>query len=140
MPFPKEISVSTDKSKLDLKTIHAFLTQSYWGKDRTLEQVQKTIENSMCFGIYLNEEQIGFARVLSDTIIFAYLMDVFILEKYRGNGYSKILLTKILDNPELKDVNKCFLATRDTHKLYQQFGFKEITHPEIYMDRVRKII
>ena len=135
MAGSSEISISTDKSRLDIKVIHEFLKQSYWAQDRTVEQIQKSIENSICFGVYLKDEQIGFARVLSDTVVFAYLMDVFISEKHRGKGYGKLMLGEILRYPELKNVAKWFLATRDAHKLYQQFGFKEITNPEIYMDR-----
>lgn len=132
----KNIIVSTDKNRLDVKLIHDFLTQSYWAKGRTLEKVKKTIENSICFGIYLKNEQIGFARVVTDTTIFANLMDVFILEKYRGNGFSKILLSEIFIHPELKNISKWFLATRDAHNLYKQFDFKEITKPKRFMERL----
>ena len=128
--------ISTDKTKLDLNVIHRFLTQSYWGKGRTMEQVRKSIENTMCFGVYLNDEQIGFARVLSDQVVYAYLMDVFILEEYRGKGYASLMLNEILHHPSFIQVPKWFLATRDAHPLYKQFGFKEIADPKIYMERI----
>ena len=139
MADKKSVTILTEKSKLDLDVIHGFLTQSYWGKGRTMEQVIKSIENTMCFGVYLNEKQIGFARVLSDQVVYAYLMDVFILEQYRGNGYASLMLYEILHHSSLKEVSKWFLATRDAHPLYKQFGFKEITDPKIYMERIVEI-
>jgi len=131
-----DITVSTDKSKLDINGIHGFLSESYWAKGRTQEQVKQSIENAICFGIYLKNNQIGFARVLSDKVAFAYLMDVFILEKYRGNGFSQALLTAIFNNQELKNVSKWFLATRDAHGLYRKFGFREVARPERLMEKV----
>jgi N-acetylglutamate synthase-like GNAT family acetyltransferase len=131
-----DITVSTDKSKLDINVIHGFLSESYWAKGRTQEQVKQSIENAICFGIYLKNNQIGFARVLSDKVAFAYLMDVFILEKYRGNGFSQALLTAIFNNQELKNVSKWFLATRDAHGLYRKFGFREVARPERLMEKV----
>lgn len=128
------VSVSTDKSKLDLKVIHGFLTSSYWATGRTVEQVQATIDNSLCFGVYVDGRQIGFARVLTDTVAFAYLMDVFILEEYRGKGYAKILLKEIFSHTKLVDVQKWLLGTTDAHALYRQFGFTELSHPERLME------
>ncbi len=86
------IVISKDKSKLDSNLIHSFITNSYWGRGRTIEEVEKTIENCLCFGVYKNENQIGFARVATDYVVFAYIMDVFILPEYRGKGYSKKLM------------------------------------------------
>ncbi len=129
-----DILVSTDKNKLDLKVIHGFLTTSYWATGRTEEQVQTTIDNSLCFGVYVDGKQIGFARVLSDGVAFAYLMDVFILEAYRGKGYSKALLKEIFSHPKLVHVQKWLLGTTDAHALYRQFGFTELSHPERLME------
>ena len=134
----KGITISTDKNKLDVSLIHEFLTNSYWAEGRTFEQVKTSIENSLCWGIYLNNEQIGFARVLTDGSVVAYLMDVFIIEKYRGNGYSKILLDEILAHKDLQSIGKWILATKDAHDLYRQFGFKEIANPERLMSRSSK--
>ena len=133
----EDIIVSTDKNKLEIGLIHKFLTHSYWANGRTIEQVKKSIENSFCFGIYVNNEQSGFARVLTDKIVFAYLMDFFIIEKYRGNGYSKILLDEILKYPDFSEIGKWFLATRDAHNLYKQFQFIETPNPKMYMERVK---
>lgn len=133
----ENILISTDKEKLNIEFIHQFLTNSYWGKGRTLEQVRTTIDNTVCFGIYKNDEQIGFARVLSDKVVFAYLMDVFIIEKYRGNGFSKMLLEAIFKHPDFSAIGKWFLATQDAHDLYKQFQFAGISKPELYMERIQ---
>ena len=130
------VVVSTDKHRLDIAFIHRFLTGSYWAAGRSIEQVEKSIEQSVCFGLYVNGQQAGFARVLTDKVAFAYLMDVFIAEQHRGKGYSKMLLREILACPELSEVGKWMLATRDAHDLYRQFQFTGIPQPEKYMERI----
>jgi len=137
MTYQTDLLVSTDKSKLNVELIHDFLFNSYWGEGRTIEQVQTTIDRSICFGLFLKEEQIGFARVVTDGVMFAYLMDVFVLEKYRGNGFSKILLKEVFSHPVLLSVHKWLLGTKDAHGLYRQFGFTDITHPERLMERMK---
>ena len=132
----KEIIVSDDKSKLDVGLIHKFLTTSYWAEGRTIEQVINSIEHSICFGVYKDDKQIGFARVLTDCTVFAYLMDVFILEEFRGNGFSKLLLNTIFEDDRFKSVKKWMLATKDAHSLYAQFGFGEIRNTERLMEKV----
>jgi GNAT superfamily N-acetyltransferase len=132
------ITVSTDKNKLDITFIHNFLKDSYWAKDRTIEIVKISIENSLCFGIYLDNEQIGFARVVTDFAIFAYLMDVFIIEKHRGKGYSTILIDSMLTNPKLKSIKQWGLVTLDAHFLYKKFGFISVGNPEKLMERILK--
>jgi N-acetylglutamate synthase-like GNAT family acetyltransferase len=129
-----KLEFSTDKSRLDIELIHEFLTNSYWAKGRTMEAVKKSIDNSFCFGIYLNTEQIGFARVLSDNV-FAYVTDLFIIETYRGKGYSKVLLEKMLSHQELAEIELWFLATKDSQVLYEKFGFTMISNPTMYMTR-----
>lgn len=129
-----ELTISPDKNKLDIEVVHGFLTRSYWAEGRTKEQVQETIRNTLCFGAYLDQRQIGFARVLTDGVVFAYLMDVFILEEFRGKGYSKALLKYIFDDPRLVSVQKWLLGTQDAHGLYKQFGFKGLSHPERLME------
>ena len=121
----EDIIISTDKSKLDVGLVHQFLTQSYWAEGRSLERVQKSIDNSTSYGIYLSTQQIGFARVLTDYVAFAYIMDVFILKEHRGNGYSKLLMQRILAHPDMQNVRKWFLGTRDAHELYMKFGFEK---------------
>ena len=132
----EEIIISDDKSKLDVELIHKFLTTSYWAKGRTIDEVKNSFEHSICFGVYKDDKQIGFARVLTDCTIFAYLMDVFILEEFRGNGFSKLLLNTIFEDDRFKSVKKWMLATKDAHSLYAQFGFGEIRNTERLMEKV----
>lgn len=130
------IVVSTDKNKLDVPFIQHFLKDIYWAAGRTMEEVQTTIDHSFCFGIYLNGKQIGFARVITDYVVFAYLMDVFITEEHRGKGYSSILINSMMTEPKLKEVKIWRLATSDAHFLYEKFGFKALAHPEKMMEKV----
>ena len=129
------ITVSTDKNKLNVPFIQNFLKDIYWAAGRTMEEVQITIDSSFCFGIYLNEEQIGFARVITDYVVFAYLMDVFITEEHRGKGYSSILIENMMNEPQLKEVKIWRLATSDAHFLYQKFGFTALANPEKMMEK-----
>lgn len=129
------IKISTDKSKLQIDVIYKFLTKTYWAKGRTIEEVRTTIDNSFCFGVYLNNKQIGFARIISDYVVFAYLMDVFILPEYQGKGYSKQLMKKVVEHPKLKTCG-WMLKTLDAHRLYQQFDFTELKQPEKVMERI----
>lgn len=130
------ITISTDKSKLDVPFLQHFLKDIYWAAGRTSEEVQITIDHSFCFGIYLDDKQIGFARVITDYVVFAYVMDVFIDEAYRGKGYSSILIDAMLKEPELQHVKIWRLATSDAHFLYNKFGFKPLAHPEKMMEKV----
>ncbi len=127
-------SISTDKSKLDLNAIHDFLKGSYWAENIPLPVVQRSIENSLCFGVYEFDKQIGFARVISDYATFAYLADVFILEKYRGKGLAKWLIEFILEHPALQNLRRWILATKDAHGLYRKFGFKNLEKPDMIME------
>ncbi len=136
MPAQDEIVISTDKSLLDLDIIYNFLSGSYWAKGRTLSIVKKSIENSLTFGVYRKNVQIGFARVVTDYAAFAYIADVFILEEYRGKGYSKELIRQIMTHPDLQTVKRWMLATKDAHKLYSQFGFRILRNPERFMEIV----
>lgn len=132
------ITVSTDKSKLDVPFIQNFLKDIYWAAGRTIDEVQTTIDASFCFGIYLDGKQIGFARVITDYVVFAYMMDVFIDEKYRGKGYSSILIDAIMNEPQLQQVKIWRLATSDAHFLYDKFGFTSLAYPEKMMEKVIK--
>lgn len=127
--------ISTNKEKLDIFTIHQFLTNSYWSKGITADKVIKSIDNSLCFGAYEGKKQIGFARVVTDYSLFGYLADVFIVEDYRGRGLSKWLIQCILDHPEIKNLKTWMLATKDAHGLYEKFGFNKLEEPEKYMRR-----
>jgi GNAT superfamily N-acetyltransferase len=129
------ISISTDKNQLDIPFIQNFLKDVYWAAGRTIDEVQTSIDHSFCFGIYLNEVQIGFARVITDYVIFAYVMDVFISEEHRGKGYSSILMDAMVKEPALQKVKIWRLATSDAHFLYKKFGFKALAHPEKMMEK-----
>ena len=130
------MTISTDKSKLQIDVIYQFLTNSYWAKERTKKQVQTTIDTSLCFGVYVNEQQIGFGRVATDYAVFAYLMDIFILPTHKGKGYSKQLMEAIINAEELKECKTWMLKTSDAHGLYKQFGFTELENPDIVMERL----
>lgn len=130
------IEISTDNSRLDIEVVHQFLTNSYWAKGRTIEEVRRSINNSLNFGVYLNNEQIGFARICTDYTVFAYLMDIFILPQHRGKGYSKELMRVIIEEPTLKTCKSWMLKTMDAHKLYKQFSFTYLKHPERVMERI----
>ncbi|HEY6906975.1 MAG TPA: GNAT family N-acetyltransferase [Ignavibacteriaceae bacterium] len=131
-----DILISTDKALLNTEVIYNFLNSSYWAQGRTLQVIKKSIRNSLCFGVFLDGQQIGFARVISDYATFAYLADVFILEEYRGNGFSKKLLKYILSHPDLQNMKRWMLATRDAHNLYRKFGFTQLKNPERFMEIV----
>ena len=131
-----EFSISTDRQRLDREMIHDFLSrQSYWAKGRELEVVNRGIDNSLSFGIYRGEQQIGFARVVTDYATFAWLADVFVLEEYRGQGLGKWLIEVILAHPQLQGFRRWALATKDAHELYRSFGFNELMRPERWMER-----
>jgi len=130
------ITVSTDKSQLNVPFIQNFLKDIYWAAGRTMDEVQTTIDSSFCFGIFLDGEQIGFARVVTDYVVFAYLMDVFIDEAHRGKGYASVLIDAMMNEPQLQQVKIWRLATTDAHFLYEKFGFKLLAHPEKLMEKV----
>jgi GNAT superfamily N-acetyltransferase len=128
--------ISTDKTKLDATIIFDYLSnQSYWAKGRSMETIERSIKNSLCFGMYDSaNRQVGFARVVSDYAVFAWLMDVFILPAYQGNGLGKLLIQEITTHPDLQPVKKWGLGTRDAHGLYEQFGFRQLAKPENMME------
>jgi GNAT superfamily N-acetyltransferase len=129
--------ISTDPDRLDLDTICDFLTRAYWARGRPREATERAYAHSLVFGLYDGSRQIGVARVLSDYAIFAYLMDVFIHEDYRGRGLGKWLIETILSHPDVKNVRRWMLATSDAHELYARFGFKSPGQPELWMERIQ---
>lgn len=131
----KGFLVSTDNSMLDINMIHHFLGQlSYWGKNISLQTVKTSIENSLCFGVYQQHKQVGFARVITDFATFAYLCDVFILPDYRKKGLSKWLIQNIRNHPNLQKLRRFVLATADAHGLYEQFGFSRMKNQDRWME------
>ncbi len=128
--------IDDDRSRLDVDAIHDFLSnESYWAGNRSREQTETAIANSICFGVYDGERQIGFARVVSDKATFAYLGDVYILDEYRGQGLSKWLMQVIVDHSELQGLRRWVLATKDAHGLYEKYGFHAFVHPDRWMER-----
>jgi GNAT superfamily N-acetyltransferase len=126
--------ITTDISKLDVNLIHQFLCEeSYWAKGIPKKIVEKSIANSLCFGLFYKDAQVGFARLVTDKATFAYLADVFIINEHRGNGLGKWLMKTIHEHPELQNLRRWILTTKDAHGLYEQFGW--IKPPEDYVDR-----
>lgn len=131
------IQISTDKSRLDIELIHNYLSnESYWAKGRSIEKVKLSIENSICFGVYLDEAQIGFARVVTDYAVFAWILDVFILKDFQGRGYGKKLMNTIMTQNNLQNLLLWGLGTDDAHGLYEQYGFKPLKKPQNMMEIV----
>ena len=125
--------VSTDVEQMDIDLIHEFLSSSYWAKDIPRAVVEKSLKHSMCFGVFLDGRQVGFARAITDRATFAYLADVFVVPDHRGRGISKLLMRAILDHPDLQGLRRFVLATQDAHGLYAQFGFQPLENPERFM-------
>ncbi len=127
----QEYFISTDKALISIDTVHDYLCHhSYWAANIPLETVQRSIEHSLCFGIYRNSMQVGFARVITDHATFAYLADVFVLPEHRGKGLSKWLMQEIHDHPTLQGLRRWMLATRDAHELYKQFEWQEVNEEQ----------
>jgi N-acetylglutamate synthase-like GNAT family acetyltransferase len=129
-----KFEISDDKDSLQLDLIHAILKETYWSKGVPKEVVRKAILGSMCFGVYENKRQVGYARLVTDKATFAWLCDVIIDEKCRGQGLSKALMEFILSHPDLKGLRRICLATKDAHELYRKFGFKVTEAPQNWME------
>jgi len=136
----KKFYVSTDKTKLDIDIIVDFLNhESYWAKTRNKINIEKSIMNSVCFGVFDTEHrQVGFARVITDFSVFAWILDVFILNEYRGKGLGKLLIHEIMSHHDLLDIKRWGLGTNDAHGLYQKFGFKSLSDPKNMMEKINK--
>ena len=129
--------VSDDKSRLNIDVIHGYLRESYWCPGVPRSIVERAIQGSLCFGVYLGSDQVGFARVVTDKATFAYLADVFILEPHRGQELSKRLMAIISGHADLQGLRRFMLATNDAHGLYTQFGFSKLGNPSSYMEILR---
>src|SRR5262245_9927690 len=130
-----EFTISTDRSRIDLDAVHAFLADSYWAKDIPRHLVAKSIEHSLVFGLYHGDRQIGFARVVTDRATFAYLADVYVLEAWRGRGLGSWLIETVQAHDELQGLRRWVLLTRDAHALYRRAGWTEVANPDRYMER-----
>jgi GNAT superfamily N-acetyltransferase len=129
-----DYEISTDPARIDAVMVHEFLTNSYWAKGIPLETVQRSIENSIAFGVYHGQQLVGFARIISDLATFAYLADVFILPSHRGRGLSRWLMECIVGHPDLQGLRRWMLGTQDAHGLYAKYGFTAVQSPEIWME------
>ena len=128
--------ISTDRSRLDVELIHDFLSRtSYWASGRTLDVVRRSIENSLAFGIYKENDQVGFARIVTDYATFAWVADVFVLTEHRSRGLSKWLIEVMLSHSQLQGFRRWVLATKDAHSLYERFGFIPLHRPERWLER-----
>ncbi|MET1259299.1 GNAT family N-acetyltransferase [Flagellimonas sp. DF-77] len=127
--------ISTDPDKLDIDFVYRYLSQTaYWSKGRTKTQVETAMAHSLCFGMYTPDgSQIGFARVATDFVVFAWLMDVFISPGYTDQGLGKTLIRHVMEHPDLQQVNGFGLRTKDAQALYRKFGFETIEDPDTWM-------
>ena len=128
--------LSTDPARMDLDAIHAFISQSYWGQGRSKEVMVRAMHNAICFGVFRDGVQVAFARVITDKAVFAYLADVFVHPAWRGQGLSKWILEAVNAHPDLQEIKRFLLETRDAHGLYAQYGFTKPANPSIYMERI----
>lgn len=129
-------TISTDPQRLDVKLIHHYLsTSTYWATGRPFDVVQRALANSLCFGLYQGDAQVGFARVITDYATFAWVADVFVLDAQRGKGLGTWLTAVIVGHPDLQGFRRWALATKDAQALYRKFGFEELKRPERWMER-----
>jgi N-acetylglutamate synthase-like GNAT family acetyltransferase len=135
-----EYSISTDPGRLDLNAIHAYLARAYWCEGIPRQTLERAITNSLCFGLFHAKDQVGLARVVTDSATYAYLCDVYVLEAHRGKGLAKWLMECVMAHPALQGLRRFTLATRDAHGLYRQFGFRELSKPESKMEILRSDI
>lgn len=133
----QQYTISTDPSLLDVEVIHGFLREAYWSPGIPRDVVERAIRGSMAFGVYDGERQVGFARVITDRATYAYIADVFVIESHRGRGLSRWLMECIMEHPDLQDLRRWSLVTRDAHGLYEKFGFARTARPERHMEIVK---
>lgn len=130
------MEIDCDVTRMNVSLIHRFLSEeSLWANGISLPVVEKSLKNSLCFGGYINANQIAFARVISDFATFANLVDVFVLPEHRGHGYGKELMQAVISHPELQGLRRFTLATADAHDLYNQYGFTPLVKPQVFMER-----
>lgn len=132
--------ISTDKARIDVKAVHAFLASTYWSPEIPESVVRRGIAGALCFGIYHGANQVGFARVITDCATYAYLSDVFVLEAHRGRGLAKWMMEVIMAHPSLQGLRRFALSTRDARTLYEQFGFETVANPHRQMEILNRDI
>ncbi|HRX29174.1 MAG TPA: GNAT family N-acetyltransferase [Saprospiraceae bacterium] len=130
-----DFTITTDKSKMDIVAIHDFLSKySGWSDNIPFERVKTSVDNSLNFGLFHNDKQIGFARVISDFSTIAYLGDIYVLETFRGQGLSKKLMDAVIEHPNLQGLRRWILLTSTADWLYEKYGFTKLPKPELYME------
>lgn len=135
-----DYTISTDRGRIDVPAVHAFLSQTYWSPGIPESVVRRAIAGAICFGIYHGGAQVGFARVITDEATYAYLSDVYVLEAHRGRGLATWMMEVIMSHPALQGLRRFALSTRDAHALYAQFGFQVVANPERQMEIMRRDI
>lgn len=133
MKSENRYQISTDTSQFDVALIHEFLGSTYWARNIPRDVVERSIKHSLCFGAFVDGQQVGFARVITDYATFGYIADVFVVPAHRGRGVSKLILRAILQHPQLQGLRRLMLATQDAHRLYAQFGFEPLANPERFV-------
>jgi GNAT superfamily N-acetyltransferase len=131
------VEISTERARQDTDAIHAYLSRSYWATGISRERIEKSLDESLCFGMFEEGRQIGLARVVTDRATFAYLADVYVLEEHQGRGLGKRLIAAVRAHPDLRDLRRFVLWTRDAHGLYEQFGFERLGDQPGLMGDVR---
>ena len=135
--YKDNFTISTDPARLDMDAVCDFLARAYWAAGRPRERTERALSNSLGLGLSAGEKQIGLARIISDYAVFAYLCDVFIHEDYRAHGLGKWLIETVMSHPDLQGLRRWTLATRDAHRLYDQFGWKPLNNPDGWMEILR---
>ncbi|MBV7272189.1 GNAT family N-acetyltransferase [Clostridium thailandense] len=128
--------ITTDSKKIDIDAVSSLLGQSYWAKSRERDVITKSLKNSLCFSLFHNDKQIGLVRVITDYATFAYLCDVIIDDKYRHKGLGVWLLKCVFKYPDLQNLRRWCLATKDAHEFYRKFGFENLIKPEMFMEMI----
>lgn len=129
-----KIEITSDPDRHDIDAIHAFLTRAYWSVGIPRETVARAVRNSLSFSLFADARPIGFARLVTDRATFAYLADVYVLEEFRGRGLGRDLIHAVLSHPDVQGLRRYLLATRDAHRLYDKFGFRNLAKPELFME------
>lgn len=129
-----DFNITTDFDKIDIDSVHMLLSKTYWANTRPKDVLVKSLENSLCFSLFHNEKQIGLVRVITDGATFAYLCDVVVNEAYRGDGLGKWLIECVFNHPDLQNLRRWCLITKDAHEFYRKFGFEDLKNPERYME------
>ena len=134
--FRPHVEVSSDPARLDRNRVHRFLSrESYWAIGVSREDVDRAIDGSVAFGLYVEGVQVGFARAVTDGATFAWIADVFVVAEQRGRGFGRRLVEAVLDHPDVRSARNVLLGTADAHGLYERFGFRPLEHPERYLNR-----